>query len=259
MAKAFEFLHILPRDEKPREKGLTFTGDRGRTLPEIETMMARCGEFVDLVKLSMLSARLQDREFVRDKIALYQKHDVDVFPGGMVAELSVLQQRVKAFFDEAADLGFNALEISATDTCIPLSSRLRLVETAAREYGFKRVLAELGQHFQEESLNVAQTIHEARALLEAGAWKVIIEGGAVNATNPGEDAGAQRLIQIATAVGVENLIFEGGNHPWLIRTFGPDFNAGNAGDCQAIWYLEMSRRGISPRIWYGQVGVYGGA
>ena len=257
MTKAFEFLRILPRDPKPREKGVTFTGDRGRTLPEIETMMARCGEFVDLVKLSMLSARLQDREFVKDKIALYRKHDVDVFPGGMVAELSVLQQQVKAFFDEAADLGFSAVEISATDTCIPLASRLRLVETAARDYPFKRVLAELGQHFQEESLNVAQTVYEARALLEAGAWKVIIEGGAVRATGQGEDPGAQRLIQIATAVGVEDLIFEGGDHQWMIRTFGPDFNAGNAGDCERIWYLEMSRRGISPKVWYGQVGVFG--
>lgn len=254
MPKAFEFLHILPRDEKPREKGLTFTGDRGKTLGEIETMMARCGEFVDLVKLSMLSSRLQDREFVREKVALYQKHRVDVFPGGMVAELSVLQQRVKEFFDEAADLGFNAVEISATDTCIPLRSRVRLVEMAAKEYRFKRVLAELGQHFQEEALNVAQTIHEARALLEAGAWKVIIEGAVVGNMGGDENREARNLIQIATAVGVENLIFEGGDQQWLIRTFGPDFNAGNAGSAENIWYLEMSRRGISPKVWHGQVG-----
>ena len=256
MSNAFEFLQILPRDAKPREKGITFTGDRGRTLAGIEDMMKCCGDFVDLIKQSMLSARLQDRGLVKEKVALYQRHRVDCFPGGMVVELAVLQQCVRRVFDEAKDIGFNAVEVSATDTTIPLSSHLRLVETAAKEYGFK-VLAELGQHFQEEPLHVGSTIREAKALLEAGAWKVIIEGAAVSAsrkTAAGDDG--QRLIQIAGAVGVENLIFEGGDHRWLIKTFGPDINVGNAGDSNQIWYLEMMRRGISPKMWYGEVGVF---
>jgi len=252
MANAFEFLQILPRDAKPREKGITFTGDRGRTVEGIQDMMKCCGDFVDLIKLSMVSSRLQDRDLVKDKVALYQSHNVDCFPGGMVLELSVLQNRVKEFFEEAKDIGFNAVEASATDTVIPLSSHISLVETASKEYGFK-VLAELGQHFQKEALNVGRTVYEAKALLKAGAWKVIIEAGAVSASR-GEDG--QRLVQIATAVGVENLIFEGGDHRWLIRTFGPDINVGNAGDTNSIWYLEMMRRGISPKLWYGEVGLY---
>lgn len=252
MANAFEFLHILPRGPKPREKGITFTGDRGRTLAGIEDLMKCCGEFVDLIKLSMLSSRLQDRELVKEKIALYQSHQVDCFPGGMVLELSVLQQRVPEFFEEARDLGFNAVEVSATDTTIPHSSHLRLVETARKEYEFK-VLAELGRHFEEEPLHVGRTIDEAKALLEAGAWKVIIEGAVVSASSGDE---GHRLIQVAGAVGVENLIFEGGDHRWLIKTFGPDLNVGNAGDSNQVWYLELMRRGISPRLWYGEVGVF---
>ena len=254
MTQAFEFLKILPRDAKPRDKGITFTGDRGRTLEGIEQMMACCGDFVDLIKQSMLSARLQDKQLVKEKVALYQSHQVDCFPGGMTLELSVLQQRVKEFFDEAKDIGFNAVEASATDTTIPLSSHVRLVETASGEYGFK-VVAELGQHFQEDPLNVSQTVYEAKALLEAGAWKVIIEGGAVNASGGDE---AQRLVAIAQAVGVQKLIFEGGDRPWLIKTFGPDVNIGNAGDSNSIWYLELMRRGVSPKLWYGEVGVYEG-
>lgn len=254
MAKAFEFLHILPRDPKPREKGITFTGDRGRTLQGVEEMMARCGEFVDLVKQSMLAARLQDRDLLKEKLILYKNHQVDCFPGGMTLELAVLQQRVKEFFDEAGDLGFAAVEVSATDTTIPLDSHVRLVETASREYGF-RTLAELGKHFQQAPLDVSQTVREVKALLEAGAWKVIIEGGAVNAS---EGESNQRLIQIAGALGKDNLIFEGGDRRWLMKTFGPDLNVGNAGDAESIWYLEMMRRGVSPKMWFGEMGVFEG-
>ena len=111
--------------------------------------------------------------------------------------------------------------------------------------------------FQQEALHVGSTIDSAKALLEAGAWKVTIEAAAVSASrkgSAGEDG--QRLIEVAGAVGVENLVFEGGDHRWLIKTFGPDINVGNAGDANQIWYLEMMRQGISPRMWHGELGVF---
>jgi phosphosulfolactate synthase len=247
---AFDCLKSLPRQQKPRENGLTFTGDRGRTLNEIREFVDCGGDFVDMIKLSMTTACLQSREKVKDKVALYRANNIDVFPGGMMTELALLQNVLVPYLEESVALGFNVLEVSATDTCIPLNSRIKVIKLAKERYEFK-ILGELGMHFQKTEPSVPQTIFEAQALLDAGAWKVIIEGCALGATNDVRTL----LYPVVSKIGLDNLIFETHTPYDLIKEFGPEINIGNAGDIHNIWYIELSRRGISPEVWFGDMAI----
>ena len=104
--KAFDQAIDLPvaRQPKPRETGLNFSGDWGIGLEYQQDLLEAMGEYVDLVKTAVLSARLSSREFIQRKIELYNRYQVKVFPGGMTLEAALVCKKVPAFFDEAREL-----------------------------------------------------------------------------------------------------------------------------------------------------------
>ena len=119
--KAFENCVDIPvnRSEKPREVGLNFAGDWGWEMGYVEGLLEAVGEYLDLVKLAVLTGRLMDREFVKRKVALYNKHQVKVFPGGMTLEAALVCRKVEQFFDEARDLGCSVVEVSESELIVP--------------------------------------------------------------------------------------------------------------------------------------------
>ncbi len=252
----FEFIEmpVRTRAEKPREIGINFHGDWGKSLREVEDLCEALGEWLDVVKLAVLTGRLMDRDLTKRKIEVYTEHQIRVFPGGMTLEAALICNKVPEFFDEAEDLGCTVVEVSESEVKMDPRTKIKLVEMAV-ERGF-RVIAEMGPHHPEEPFSVADTIKRARRFLEAGAWKICIEGEVNGMMKPWEDAaGADRMLSLINGIGPEETIVElGGGWPfieWMILNFGSDVNFGNV-RADMIMPIEHVRRGLNRSTWFGK-------
>ncbi|NOZ24318.1 MAG: hypothetical protein GXP25_24845 [Planctomycetes bacterium] len=257
MAKAFENCIDIPvsRSEKPREVGLNFAGDWGWELSYIDGMLEAVGDYLDVVKLAVLTGRLTDRDFIKRKVKLYNDNQVKVFPGGMTLEAALICKKVEAFFDEAKDLGCSVVEVSESEVHMTPDTRHKLTEMG-KERGFQ-VLVELGPHHPDEPFAPGHIIKECNEALQAGAWKIVLEGEVILMMKPWQDqAGAEKIFRIVDAVGRDNLIFEiGGNlklAQWFILKYGPDVSFGNVGR-DKVMPIEHIRRGLNyPDTWFGK-------
>jgi phosphosulfolactate synthase (CoM biosynthesis protein A) len=256
---AFECIGLpLARTEKPRETGLNWFIDWGWDLPRTRGVLKSVGRHIDLVKMPALSLRLLERGFLKEKLALYARHGVKAFPGGMLTEAAHLLGRVDAFLDEAQSLGVSVIEVSESEEKLERDVKLGLIRKAAGR-GFL-VLAEHGPHHAEKPFEPGETTEMCRAYLEAGAWRVILEGEVLALMRPWDGGRGEADVRaIVDAVGVDRVFFELMGEldlvTWAIRTWGPDINIGNCGHDQAgIMRVEHMRRGIrGGPLWYGRV------
>lgn len=159
---------------KPRRTGLTMMADWGLPLRQQEDILGVGGRFVDFAKFVTGTARLYERSYLADKLALYREHRVRSFIGGQFFEYVLATQgwdALPAFFDEAVAVGFETLEIS--DNCIPLAEEER---TAAVDLARARGLSVMGEVGSKTQANdVSLLIAQARRLLDAGADCVLVE------------------------------------------------------------------------------------
>lgn len=257
MAKAFENCIDIPvsRSEKPREIGLNFAGDWGWELGYIEGMLEAVGDYFDMVKLAVLTGRLSDRDFIKRKVKLYNGHQVRVFPGGMTLEAALVCRKVEEFFDEAKDLGCTVVEVSESEVHMTPDTKLKLT-AMGKERGFQ-VLVELGPHRAEEPFAVGHIIKQCKEFLQAGAWKIVLEGDVIRLMKPWENqAGVEKIFAIVDAIGHERMIFEmGGNlkiAQWFVLQYGADVSFGNVGR-DNIMQIEHVRRGMNIEpTWFGK-------
>ena len=254
---AFENCIDIPvdRSTKPREIGLNFAGDWGWGMGYVEDMLEAVGEYLDVVKLAVLTGRLMDREFVKRKVALYNANQVKVFPGGMTLEAALVCKKVDEFFHEAKDLGCSVVEVSESEVTMAPDTKRKLVEMGV-ERGFQ-VIAELGPHHPDEPFATGHIIEQCKAALAAGAWKIVLEGEVLLMMKPWQDqAAAEKVFRIVDTIGHENMIFEiGGNlklAQWFILKYGPDVSFGNVGK-DRVMPIEHIRRGVNyPETWFGK-------
>jgi phosphosulfolactate synthase len=245
----------VSRSSKPRTVGLNFSGDWGRSLSELEGIMETRGEYIDSVKLAVLSGRLYTKEYIKKKIELYRKHNVDIFPGGMTLEAALVNKKVDEFFSECEDMGFTEIEVSESEITITPETRMKLIERGVKE-GYK-VQVEFGAHFAKCALPINHTIHLSKQVLDAGAFKVCLEGDAIKHMKPWEDsAAADKVHTLIDQIGIDNLVFEiAGDQKlaqWFILNYGPDVSFGNV-PFEMVIQIEHVRRGmnISP-TWFGK-------
>jgi phosphosulfolactate synthase len=257
--KGFEFIETLymPREKKPREKGLIFSGDWGLSKRQAEDLMEAVGEYVDLIKFAVLTARLQDRELVREKINIYKKSGVRVFPGGMTLEAAVVNKKVDEFFAEAKELGFEVIEISESEVALSPTTKFKLLETSLKK-GFQTVI-ELGPHHANNPFYVNHIVKQANDYLKAGAWKIVLEGEVVRLMKPHEDSqAADKILTITDKIGRDNLIFETGFNPhllvWLITNLGPEVSLGNI-PATSIMATEHVRQGLNYDTCFGRMAT----
>jgi phosphosulfolactate synthase len=111
--------------------------------------------------------------------------------------------------------------------------KLGLVAQAAR-LGF-RVVSEVGKKDPQEDarLTSAQRVALVRQELEAGAWKVIVEGregGTVGIYDARGAIQGDLADELVAALGVASLVFEApqkSQQVWLIQRYGAQVNFGN--------------------------------
>lgn len=270
--RAFDFIHLNQRDDKPRSRGLTeirgpyYSPVGPHYLSDLLDMM---GAYVDSLKFAGGSFALMPRASVRRLIEIAHEHDVLVSTGGFIERVLAREpEMVERYIRECRDLGFDIIEISSGFITIPTDDWLRLVEQVQRaglkakpEVGiqFGAGGASMASDLAAEGLrDVGWAVRQAKRFLDAGAYLIMIESEGIteNVTTWRTDAAAA----IIDALGLEKVMFEAADpdvFAWYIKNYGPDVNL--FVDHSQIVQLETLRAGLwgTKSLW-GRVITYKG-
>lgn len=268
--RAFDFIHLNPREGKPRAHGLTeirgpyYTPMGPRYLADVLDTM---GAYVDSLKFAGGSFALMPRASIKEFIALAHQHNVLVSTGGFIERVLAREpDMVERYIHECRELGFDIIELSSGFITIPTDDWLRLVEKVQRA-GLK-AKPEVGIQFgaggasavsdlEAEGLrDVGWAIRQAKRFLDAGAYLVMIESEGIteNVTTWRTDATAA----IIDELGLEKVMFEAADpevFAWYIKNYGADVNL--FVDHSQIVQLETLRAGLwgTKSLW-GRVVTY---
>ncbi len=280
------FLELAPRTTKPRTTGLTMLGDRGWPINFIEGTLAAYDYAIDIAKISIRHMH-QPESVVRDKVRLYQAHDIEAQLGGPIIEIARLQGNGRRALEYIAEMGFDSVEIASE--AIPTQGDL------TEEAAFTRLAVDLGLKVRGEvgkkfptgdqtrrsptEIDIAETVKQFKNYLDNGAEYVYWEGHVLRMVlgdNGERVEGRDSILEVAEAVGVNNIIFEvpytylpyaskRALQALLVYLFGPDVNVGNV-LIEEIAELEEIRGGVFPAFgapsgdhpWIASVHRHGG-
>lgn len=268
--RAFPFLEINQRDEKPRKIGLTeirgpYYTPMGRRY--LEDVLETMGEHVDSLKFAGGSFALMPRQRLVELIETAHRYQVGVSTGGFIEHvLTKGAKQVDRYIDECAELGFDTIEISAGFISIPVDDWVRLIKkvqraglTAKPEVGiqFGAGGASEASALEEQGTSSPQlAIDRAKRFLDAGAPIIMIESEGI--TESVKTWRAEVPALFASALGLEHVMFEAADPPvfsWYVQNFGPEVNL--FVDHSQIVQLECLRRGMwgTSALW-GKVVIY---
>ena len=134
--RAFDFLELNQRQEKPRAQGVTeirgpYYTPMGRRY--LEDVLETMGRYVDSLKYAGGSFALFPRERVKELNEICHRHQVLVSTGGFLEHVVTRgREAVRRYIGECRDLGFDIIEVSAGFITIPTDDWLRLVEEVQR-------------------------------------------------------------------------------------------------------------------------------
>jgi phosphosulfolactate synthase len=247
--KAFDFIDILPRSEKPRRQGLVMMLDKGLGIHFAQDM-ATAAQYIDIVKLGWATPRLFPEAFIREKIRLYRDSGIMVGNGGTLLEIAYQQGKVEQFLGYCRKIGLELIEVSNGVVPISPADKTGIIGKAC-SMGFS-VISEIGKKepAEDRRLSLPDRVAEARRDLDAGAQYVIIEAreGGRNLGVYDESGGLKEDMAryLAEEIGIENIMFEApekSQQAELILLFGRDVNLGNIRP-EDVTSLETLRRGI---------------
>ncbi|MFC4768873.1 phosphosulfolactate synthase [Effusibacillus consociatus] len=237
------------RFSKPRTCGLSMLIDKGLGIRETLDLVEMAGPYIDFLKLGFGTAMLYSKSILQNKINILREHDIQIYPGGTLLEAAVLQGCWQEFMRSAKKIGFSAIEIS--DGTITLDRKLRreLIQEA-RNMGFV-VLSEVGKKETNVHLPIEEQLETIEQDLEAGAFKVIIEGresgksvGVYEANGSIRKDDVDQLLEQLKSI--DSLIWEAplkSQQEELISRFGSNVNLGNLAPSEII-SVECLRRGL---------------
>jgi phosphosulfolactate synthase len=230
---AFSFIPLPNINPKPRDNGLTAVIDKGLGLQSLQDLIQLAGNHIDIVKLGFGTSRLYPRELLEQKIAMLNQAGILACPGGTLFEVAHQHQQIEAFWQECAALGFSAVEISDGVTPLESATKCALVEQA-RTHGFT-VLAEVGrkQPDLDTLITIEQKAQETRELLQAGAWKVILEAresGNVGLFDSQGEVKTQEIQHLVELLNIQDVLFEAPQKKqqvWLLQHLSMQANLAN--------------------------------
>ena len=234
---AFIELPAARSTKKPRRTGLTMMADFGIPYGQVADVLEMAGDYIDLGKIAVGTARLYDLSYLRRKLALYRKHKVRPFIGGQFMEYVYAtygNPMLERFLREARRVGFDVIEIS--DNCLPLTRAERMSQIRlARKCGLA-VFGEVGS--KDIKNDFRKLIGQAQDCFEAGSELVLVEAAEliengkpkmklINGIRRGLDMD-RVLIELpgpwihgVTLSAVEDM------KKFLVAEFGPDVNLAN--------------------------------
>lgn len=247
--KSFNFL-LKKREEKPRKKGITMVLDKGLGLETAESLMNISGDYVDYLKFGWGTSIVHEQDIIKDKVAMYKSHNITPYTGGTLFELAYMNDKLEEFFQEAHDLGFEAIEVSDGSTTISHDKKLECIESAKKD-GFE-VLSEVGKkdHGLDKELSLDERIDYMQNELESGSSLIIVEaregGKNIGIYDKSGNAKEDEIDYILDNFDGNKILWEAPNKDqqvFFILKLGNDVNLGNV-STDDITSLETLRRGL---------------
>lgn len=275
--RAFPFLWINDRQEKPRRQGLTEI--RGSyhnllTKTQLRDLLEIGASYVDSYKYSGGTMRLMPRSVVKETNDLCHSHDVEVSAGGNF-EFVIARgpKAVDQYLGECKDLGIDIIEISSGFVKLSTEDQVRLTKKVI-SMGLKskpEVNIGGGTGFSSAAemeaagvlnLEPSRAIDLAKRQLDAGADMIMMESEGITEGMPSRNHWRTDVImQFANEVGLEKMMFEASDpavFAWYITNFGPDVNL--FVDHTQLLTLESFRTGVSGhRDMWGRIFTYKGS
>ena len=255
--RAFSFIPINSRENKPRNKGITeIRGPYYSVMGSgyLSDILKTMGRFVDGLKFAGGSFALMPRSQVKALIDLAHQYDVYVSTGGWIEHvLTYGIEMTHRYIDEAKNLGFDMVEISTGFITLPEDDVLRLVERV--EKAGMKAKPELGIQFgaggatpaeeleREGTRDVGWLIAQAKRCLNAGASVIMIESEGI--TESVKSWRTDVVARIVDGVGLDKVMFEAADpqvFEWYVKTYGAEVNL--FVDHSQIVQLEALRSGI---------------
>ncbi|MBI4455024.1 MAG: phosphosulfolactate synthase [Acidobacteria bacterium] len=268
--RAFSFIKVNRREEKPRKRGITeirgpyYTPMGKRYLEDIlETM----GAYVDILKFAGGSFSLMPRRAIQELLHLCHAYDVMVSTGGFIEYvLTQREEAVDRYLAECKKLGFDIVEVSSGFVTLPVDNFVALVKKVEQaglkakpevgiQFGAGGATA-IGELEAEGTRDVGAALTLAKRCLETGATLIMIESEGIT-----ENVRSWRtdvVSQIANELGLEKTMFEAADpevFAWYVKNYGPEVNL--FVDHSQIVQLECLRSGIwgTKSLW-GRVLTY---
>jgi phosphosulfolactate synthase len=237
------------RSGKPRTRGVTFVIDWGIGPRQQEDLLQTAGAFIDLAKIAVGIAGLLPAPVVREKVALYQRHDVEPFPGGQFLEHARVHGADDAYLPAAAEAGFRWVEVSDNMADVTLEWKATMIRRAVKDFDM-RALGEVGK--KAGGAGGAAFVDDAKACRDAGATFVLLEAAELVSDDPAVQRDVDAVVE---TIGIDRVMFELPG-PWidgvhgcdihamrrkLIAQYGPEVNIGNCDPADVV-NLEAYRR-----------------
>ena len=247
--KSFNFL-LKKREEKPRKKGITMVLDKGLGLETAESLMNISGDYVDYLKFGWGTSIVHEQDIIKDKVAMYKSHNITPYTGGTLFELAYMNDKLEEFFQEAHDLGFEAIEVSDGSTTISHDKKLECIESAKKD-GFE-VLSEVGKKDPglDKELSLDERIDYMQNELESGSSLIIVEaregGKNIGIYDKSGNAKEDEIDYILDNFDGNKILWEAPNKDqqvFFILKLGNDVNLGNV-STDDITSIETLRRGL---------------
>jgi phosphosulfolactate synthase len=238
------FLQVTERPSKPRQTGLTHVLDKGLGIRHMQDLLETAGEYIDILKLGWGTGYVTHN--LAEKVAAYQKAGIPVCFGGTLLEVAIAQGKFDDYCHMAQDLGLTHAEFSTGVLEMEMEKKLDYVRRLAEKF---IVLAEVGSKDANVVVAPFRWVQEIKALLQAGAWKVIAESresGTVGLYRQTGEVRSGLVDEIVTNINPDQLIFEAPQKQqqvWFLKQFGPTVNLGNIATDEVI-PLETLRLGL---------------
>jgi len=247
MTNLFPFLLHSDRSKKKRSSGLTSIIDKGLGLAWLNDIFSLSGEYIDIVKFGFGTGCIVPYEIIQKKIQMIKQYQCQVCFGGTLFEIIEKNEKFNGFLNQCTELGINTIEVS--DGALPISFQRKLdcIKCAA-DKGFT-VISEVGHKMPEidKNISIEKRVDMISQELEAGSWKVIIEGresGTVGLFDQIGEINEDDFSMLINRFDQDKLIFEAPlkqQQIWFINTLGCNVNLGNINPTDVI-SLEALRQ-----------------
>jgi phosphosulfolactate synthase len=240
----FNLTQIPDRTKKPRNHGLTMVMDKGLSLEEARNFLSVAAPHVDVLKLGFGTSFVTPR--LREKIELYQSHNIPVYFGGTLFEAFLVRNQLDEYIKVVKDYGITYMEVSDGSITIPHAEKCGYIEKLAK---LGLVLSEVGSKDAEHIIPPYKWIELMRAELGAGATYVIAEARESGNVGIYRGSGEVRegLVQeILTQIPAEKIIWEApqkAQQLYFLELIGCNANLGNLAPHEVI-SLEAMRIGL---------------
>jgi phosphosulfolactate synthase len=240
----FPLKNIPSRTQKPRNYGITMVMDKGMGLVGAKDFLSVAAPFVDVIKLGFGTSFVTSH--LREKIEIYQSHDIPVYFGGTLFEAFLIRNQFDDYVKIIQDYNLQHVEVSDGSIEIPHNEKCGYIEKLAK---IVTVFSEVGSKDAAHIIPPYKWIELMKAELEAGSTYVIAE--AREAGNVGIYRGTgevrEGLVQeILTQIPYERIIWEApqkAQQVYFLELLGANVNLGNLAPAEVI-PLESMRVGL---------------